>query len=392
MMRTILIACLLATAPWAARESYGQSYDYAPHVTAAKASLKTLTGKTTALLAEAKALSELGVADPKALEREGDLLQALKKYMRSRKESDLKRAIQLAALTESVARLPAVKAHAAATRIALEEMAIFAVPDGMAKASAHKDAAWRQVTAASMRLITIHSKLTGEIETMRVAPLLKAPIDSAAFKAACAADCPQIKFAYFTGVKPIYRGDKTDHYFYFDGKVWTHLKDKTYADIRTAYIAAYMTAARLPTLEEILAAKVAKTGAIPKQEDALDQFSHAMMTYYLPAGRAKGEERKKLCKKAILALAAVWEYFPETKSHLILIEAHFYQGMCYKSLGQTRKAVDAFLAAHRIPVPGAALDKNQADQITYHRQARNQLMSLRKILTNQEREEIEREE
>ena len=84
----------------------------------------------------------------------------------------------------------------------------------------------------------------------------------------------------------------------------------------------------------------------------------------------------------------MWVYFPKSESKLVLLEAHFYQGMCHKALSERREAATAFLAAYRMPVPGAALDKTQADLITYHRHARRQLMDLLDVLTPAEREGI----
>ena len=135
-----------------------------------------------------------------------------------------------------------------------------------------------------------------------------------------------------------------------------------------------------------------EVASVPKQADALAQFTHAMMQYYFPASGAQGAAAEALCRKAVVALEAVRIYFPDSEDLLPLIESHFYQGMCHVRLGERRKAAEAFLAAFRHPLPGVPLDRNQADRATYHLQAREQLMLLLDVLQPAEREEVENEE
>lgn len=136
------------------------------------------------------------------------------------------------------------------------------------------------------------------------------------------------------------------------------------------------------------APKNAAVKTIPRQADAMDQFSYAMTKHYFPAARAKGEKRKEMCRTAITALAAVCVYFPKSEDTLSLMEARFYQGMCHKELGQPKEAAAAFLAAFRYPVPGAAINRSHATMITYHEAAKQQLLQLRDVLTPAEREEV----
>ena len=135
---------------------------------------------------------------------------------------------------------------------------------------------------------------------------------------------------------------------------------------------------------------------VPRQENAFEQFSHAMLHYYLPAARATGDQRKDLCRKAIPAFEAVRAYFPKTKDKdvepLIRMESWFYQGKCQKILGDKRKAADAFLMAFREPIPGAALDDEEADRVIYHFHAYQELRDLQEVLTAKERAEVDAEE
>jgi len=132
--------------------------------------------------------------------------------------------------------------------------------------------------------------------------------------------------------------------------------------------------------------------AVPRQENAFEQFSHAMFQYYLPAARETGEKRKDLCRKAIPAFEAVRTYFPKNLAPLLLMESWFYQGKCHKVLGEKRKAADALLKAYREPVPGAALDDEEADLVIYHFHACRELQGLRGVLTPQEKAELDLEE
>ena len=134
-----------------------------------------------------------------------------------------------------------------------------------------------------------------------------------------------------------------------------------------------------------------KDKAIPKQKDAVDQLIHAMGTYYRPAARAKGAERKELCRKAVRAFEAVWTYFPKTKDRLSPMMARFYQGMCYNELGERKKAAQAFLAAYRQPYPTKVRDRHQGQIATFHRMAHDQLLRLADVLSVEEREEVNRE-
>jgi hypothetical protein len=131
---------------------------------------------------------------------------------------------------------------------------------------------------------------------------------------------------------------------------------------------------------------------VPRQENAFEQFSHAMFQYYLPAARETGEKRKDLCLKAIPAFEAVRTYFPKNLAPLLLMESWFYQGKCHKVLGDKRKAADAFLTAFRQPIPGTTLDDEEADLAVYHFHAYRELQGLRDVLTPQERAELDLEE
>ena len=121
--------------------------------------------------------------------------------------------------------------------------------------------------------------------------------------------------------------------------------------------------------------------AIPRQSNALDQFYHAMETYYFPASKAIGDERKKLAKQAAESLAAVWEYFPNCKSQLILMEAYYYQGMSFVELGESKKAMEAFYSCFSNKhVPAAATNDYEADMMSYKNDAWYALMELREYL------------
>ena len=127
---------------------------------------------------------------------------------------------------------------------------------------------------------------------------------------------------------------------------------------------------------------------VPRQADAMEQFSYAMTKYYFPAARAEGEKRREMCGKAIVALSAVWGNFPQSKDTLSLMEAQFYAGLCHKELKQRREAAGAFLAALRYPVPGAAINRSDATKMSYHEAARRELLELGDVLEPAEREEV----
>ena len=124
-----------------------------------------------------------------------------------------------------------------------------------------------------------------------------------------------------------------------------------------------------------------KNMAIQKQSSALDQFYHAMETYYFPASKAIGDERKKLAKQAAEALSAVWKYFPDCEDQLILMEAYYYQGMSFVELGESKKAMEAFYSCFSNKhVPAAATNDYEADMMSYKNDAWYALMELREYL------------
>ena len=128
---------------------------------------------------------------------------------------------------------------------------------------------------------------------------------------------------------------------------------------------------------------------IPKQKSALDQFYYAMETYYFPASYAEGEKQKRLAKKAADSLKAVWTYFPESEEKLVLMEAHFYQGMSLRQLEEPEKAGEAFYACYSFDVPGTALNDHDMAMISYKDESWNALMELREYLPDEYLNEID---
>jgi hypothetical protein len=131
----------------------------------------------------------------------------------------------------------------------------------------------------------------------------------------------------------------------------------------------------------VLVTGFAEQERIPKQGSALDQFYYAMETFYFPAAEAAGTDRQALAQKAADALVAVWTYFPDTQEKLVLMEAHFYQGMSLIELKEFEKAVAAFYHCFTDEhVPAAATNEYEADMMNYKNNAWYALMELREYL------------
>lgn len=125
----------------------------------------------------------------------------------------------------------------------------------------------------------------------------------------------------------------------------------------------------------------AATSAIelPPSDNALDAFTTAMATCYLPAEHADGEEQKALARQAVAALAAIPDQYPEADP-LILREADFYRGKCLLVLERPADAAIALYRSFERPAPHTPHDAHDEKMMTYRRMAALELLDLQKHL------------
>jgi len=116
---------------------------------------------------------------------------------------------------------------------------------------------------------------------------------------------------------------------------------------------------------------------IPIQDSALNQFYYAMDTYYFPADKAEGSQRRNLAKKGTLAFQAVIDNFTDTIQPLVLMEAYFYQGKCWNELEEKEKAVESFWQCFSNPqISVAPKDSVGTAMLGYKDNAWQMLMEL----------------
>ena len=82
---------------------------------------------------------------------------------------------------------------------------------------------------------------------------------------------------------------------------------------------------------------------IPLKADALEQYFYARETWLEPGFRLKGSERQRLLREALRGLQVVVEAFPGDEAVVTRALAEYDSGTCYRALGETDRAREAFL-------------------------------------------------
>lgn len=100
------------------------------------------------------------------------------------------------------------------------------------------------------------------------------------------------------------------------------------------------------------------TDDVPLQADALEQYFYARSKWFEPAFKKHGDERQTLLRQAIVGLQAVIHRFPERPAVTTRALAQYDCGVCYRALGETWRAREAFLRVRdyrRYFMPGVSM-------------------------------------
>lgn len=83
--------------------------------------------------------------------------------------------------------------------------------------------------------------------------------------------------------------------------------------------------------------------AVPRKASALEQYFYARETWFEPGFRLKGSERQRTLQDAVRGMQAVVERFPDNDAVVTRALAEYDTGLCYRTLGETDRAREAFL-------------------------------------------------
>ena len=82
---------------------------------------------------------------------------------------------------------------------------------------------------------------------------------------------------------------------------------------------------------------------IERKADVLEQYFHARATWFEPGFRQRGSERQRLLRDAVRGMKAVIDGFPSDDAAVVRALAEYDIGLCYRALGETERAREAFL-------------------------------------------------
>lgn len=92
-----------------------------------------------------------------------------------------------------------------------------------------------------------------------------------------------------------------------------------------------------------LVLRTSRPTAIERKQDVLEQYFHARTTWLEPGFRQRGNERQRLLRDAVRGMQAVIDGFPSDDAAVTRALAEYDIGLCYRTLGETDRAREAFL-------------------------------------------------
>ena len=107
---------------------------------------------------------------------------------------------------------------------------------------------------------------------------------------------------------------------------------------------------------------------VPRKENALEQYFYARATWLEPGFKRRGNERQRQLRLAIEGMREVIDGFPQDDAVVTRALAEYDTGLCYRALGETDRAREAYLRVRDY--------KRFSLQPSLHQSARDELNAI----------------